>query len=154
MLGGLGGLVGGGRCQSPGGVLGSRGGHKSPVLGGQPGVKSARYAGEKATDADNRERLKRDLANLHAPFFGRFRCCMAIARGGKALRTFSGAVEGTIVLVEQGEGGFGYDPLFMPEGFNRTFGELPSETKNQLSHRARALAQVIEWLETGMESRP
>lgn len=134
-------------------VLSDDSGLEIDVLGGQPGVKSARYAGEKATDADNREMLKRELANLNAPFFGRFRCCMAIARGGKALRTFSGAVEGTIVLVEQGKGGFGYDPLFMPEGFDRTFGELPSETKNQLSHRARALAQVIEWLETGLESR-
>ena len=115
-------------------------------LGGQPGVKSARYAGEEATDADNREKLKRELSGVNAPFVGRFRCCMAVARGGKSVRTFSGAVEGRIVLQERGEGGFGYDALFVPDGFEHTFGELPSETKNQLSHRARALAQVIAWL--------
>lgn len=127
-------------------ILSDDSGLEVDALGGDPGVRSARYAGEKATDADNRERLKRELSSLNGPFISRFRCCMAVARGGKALRTFSGAVEGQIVLREQGEGGFGYDPLFIPDGFENTFGELPAETKNQLSHRARALAQVIEWL--------
>lgn len=133
-------------------VLSDDSGLEVDALGGQPGVKSARYAGEHATDADNREKLKRALGGINGPCHGRFRCCMALARGGKVLRTFSGAVEGTIVTDEQGEGGFGYDPLFVPEGFEQTFGELPPETKNGLSHRARAMAQVIEWLETRAQS--
>lgn len=133
-------------------VLSDDSGLEVDALGGHPGVKSARYAGESATDADNREKLKRELSGLNGPFAGRFRCCMAVARGGKAVKTFSGAVEGSLVLLEQGEGGFGYDPLFVPDGFEKTFGELPSETKNQLSHRARALAQVIEWLDSQAES--
>jgi XTP/dITP diphosphohydrolase len=116
------------------------------ALGGQPGVKSARYAGESATDEDHREKLKLALFDKTAPLTGRFRCCMAVARGGKSLQTFSGAVEGCLVLEERGEGGFGYDALFVPDGFEKTFGELSSETKNGLSHRARALAQVVEWL--------
>lgn len=132
-------------------VLSDDSGLEVDSLGGQPGVKSARYAGERATDADNREKLKRELAKMPgagegARICARFRCCMAVARGGSVLRTFSGAVEGEVVMAEQGEGGFGYDALFVPEGFAQTFGELPSETKNSLSHRARALAQVIEWL--------
>lgn len=127
-------------------VLSDDSGLEVDALGGQPGVRSARYSGANATDAGNREKLKREMAALNAPVYGRFRCCMAVARGGRALRTFSGAVEGTLVLQEQGDGGFGYDPLFVPQGFDRTFGELPAQTKNQLSHRARALAQVIEWL--------
>ena len=127
-------------------VLSDDSGLEVDALGGLPGVKSARYAGEKATDADNREKLKRELACLSAPFVGRFRCCMSVARGGKSVQTFSGAVEGRVVLQERGEGGFGYDALFVPDGFEQTFGELPLETKNHLSHRARALAQVIAWL--------
>ena len=129
-------------------ILSDDSGLEVDALGGHPGVRSARYAGEKATDADNREKLKRELSSLKGPFSGRFRCCMAVARAGKAVRTFSGAVEGQIVLQEEGDGGFGYDPLFIPNGFENTFGVLPAETKNQLSHRARALAQVIEWLAT------
>ena len=127
-------------------VLSDDSGLEVDALDGQPGVKSARYAGERATDADNREKLKHALAEKNAPFTGRFRCCMSVARGGKSLRTFSGAVEGRIVLQECGDGGFGYDALFIPDGFEKTFGELPAETKNTLSHRARALAQVVEWL--------
>lgn len=133
-------------------VLSDDSGLEVDALGRQPGVKSARYAGERATDADNREKLKRALRGISGPCRGRFRCCMALAREGKVLRTFSGAVEGTIVTEEQGEGGFGYDPLFVPEGFEQTFGELPPDTKNGLSHRARALEHVIEWLGTRAQS--
>lgn len=127
-------------------VLSDDSGLEVDALGGLPGVKSARYAGEKATDADNRAKLKLALADKSAPRTGRFRCCMTLARDGRTMRTFSGAVEGRLILEEQGAGGFGYDALFVPDGFEQTFGALPSETKNGLSHRARALAQVIEWL--------
>ena len=130
-------------------VLSDDSGLEVDALGGAPGVRSARYSGENATDAGNRARLKRELSQITAPvggFTGRFRCCMALARGGRALRTFSGAVEGRLILAEQGEGGFGYDPLFIPDTFDQTFGQLPAEVKNQLSHRSRALSQVIAWI--------
>ncbi len=125
-------------------VLADDSGLEVDALGGAPGVISARYAGAGATDADNRARLLREVTAFPSP--ARFRCVMALARVGKVLGTFSGAVEGAIVSSEQGVGGFGYDPLFVPAGFDQTFGELPAETKNGLSHRARALSAVREFL--------
>lgn len=128
-------------------VLSDDSGLEVDALGKAPGVISARYAGPGATDKDNRERLKRELRAIGATGSpARFRCCMALARDGQTLATFSGAVEGRVRLEEQGEGGFGYDALFEPEGHADTFGVLSAEVKNGLSHRARALQQVIEWL--------
>ena len=72
---------------------------------------------------------------------------MVVARAGQVLAYFSGAVEGRIIGERRGGGGFGYDPLFVPEGFDETFAELGGEVKNQLSHRARALQQVVGWLD-------
>jgi XTP/dITP diphosphohydrolase len=111
-------------------------------------VRSARYAGETANAADNRAKLKQELAQRPqtAPFTGRFHCCMVIAYGGAVLHITHGSVEGRLISEEQGAGGFGYDPLFIPDGFSDTFGLLPAETKNQLSHRARALAAMKETL--------
>ncbi len=134
-------------------VLSDDSGLEVDALGGQPGVWSARYAGVNATDADNREKMKHELAGVISrgappPFTGRFRCVMVLAQGGNALGSFSGAVEGTLLTHEQGEGGFGYDPLFVPTGYDVSFGVLPAEVKNRLSHRAQALKQVIEWLKT------
>jgi XTP/dITP diphosphohydrolase len=133
-------------------VLSDDSGLEVDALDGEPGVWSARYAGESATNADNRERLKRELAikifaGASPPFTGRFRCCMVLAKGGEVLGVFHGAVEGQLLTKEEGEGGFGYDPLFVPDGHDRSFGVLPLDIKNQLSHRARALAQVRDWLE-------
>ncbi|MEZ0275304.1 MAG: RdgB/HAM1 family non-canonical purine NTP pyrophosphatase, partial [Roseimicrobium sp.] len=133
-------------------VLSDDSGLEVDALGGAPGVYSARYAGVTATDADNREKLKLSLREKLAegagpPFTARFRCCMVLARGGESLGTFDGAVEGTLLLEEEGGGGFGYDPLFVPDGHNQSFGVLPSEVKNGLSHRARALAKVKAWLD-------
>lgn len=128
-------------------VLSDDSGLEVTALGNAPGVRSARYAGPQASDRDNRERVKAELRALglqasHA----RFRCCMALARAGQTLAVFDGAVEGTLLVEEQGEGGFGYDPLFIPEGCEDTFGQLPQEIKNTLSHRSQALAQVAAWL--------
>jgi len=132
-------------------VLADDSGLEVDALGGAPGIRSARYAGEKAADQENRNRLLRELARLnHAaeePMSARFRCAMAVAEAGKVLGTFSGRVEGRIVLAEAGTGGFGYDSLFIPDGYSQTFAELDAETKNRLSHRARAMEQVIGWLE-------
>lgn len=125
-------------------VLADDSGLEVDSLGGEPGVWSARYAGENATDADNRALLLKRLDGK--PSSGRFRCSMVLAQAGVELATFDGAVEGTVINDERGAGGFGYDPLFLPDGFFNTFAELPSETKNQLSHRARALEQAVRFL--------
>jgi XTP/dITP diphosphohydrolase len=132
-------------------VLSDDSGLEVDILDGAPGVISARYAGPNATDADNRMLLKEQLAEIakqtEAPMFtGRFRCCMVLAENGRVLGVFDGAVEGRLLLTEDGEGGFGYDPLFVPDGYENSFGVLPAEVKNQLSHRSRALAKVVAWL--------
>jgi XTP/dITP diphosphohydrolase len=131
-------------------VLADDSGLEVDALGGAPGVRSARYAGETANAADNRTKLKHELGKLPqtAPFTGRFHCCMVVAYGGAVLHVTHGSVEGHLIHEEQGVGGFGYDPLFIPDGFSDTFGLLPAETKNQLSHRARALAAMKETLAT------
>ena len=135
-------------------VLSDDSGLEVDALGGEPGVYSARYGGEGAGDAGNRERLKRELVSVGQDrengWTARFRCCMAVALDGVTLAVFNGAVEGRIVASEQGEGGFGYDPLFIPDGYKDSFGVLPAETKNSLSHRARALTQMVRWLEGQM----
>jgi XTP/dITP diphosphohydrolase len=82
-----------------------------------------------------------------SPRGARFRCTMVLAKGGTALADFCGTVEGSITESPRGAGGFGYDPLFTPEGYEQTFGELGSEVKNRLSHRARALELAVSWLE-------
>jgi len=117
------------------------------ALGGAPGVYSARFAGENATDYANNQLLQAKLKELpDAPRTARFRCVLALARCGEVIATFDGTVEGRVVETPVGPGGFGYDPLFVPDGYDQTFGELPPETKNAISHRSRALAQFVEWL--------
>jgi XTP/dITP diphosphohydrolase len=135
-------------------VLSDDSGLEVDALNGAPGVTSARYAGEGATDKDNRERLKREMAGLSpdVAFTGRFRCCMVLALNQDVLGVFDGAVEGRLLLAEEGEGGFGYDPLFVPEGHEHSFGVLPAVTKNGLSHRARALKKAVEWLRLNTEA--
>lgn len=126
-------------------VLSDDSGLEVDALDGDPGVYSSRYAGEEGNDALNNAKLLRELeetSNRQA----RFRCVMVLARQGEPLADFSGAVEGTILPDRQGEGGFGYDPLFVPDGFQESFAELGEEVKNSLSHRARALSQVAQWL--------
>jgi len=133
----------------PGYVLSDDSGLEVDALGGDPGVYSARYAGPQATDADNREKLLRELATDGArgkARSARFRCVICIARSGEVLGTFDGAVEGVIINQEKGEGGFGYDPLFVPAGYCETFAQLPAEVKNQESHRARAMTKAQEFL--------
>lgn len=129
-------------------VLADDSGLEVDVLGGAPGVRSARYAGETANAADNRAKLKTELVKQPQDirFSGRFRCCMVLARDGEVLHVTHGSVEGRLLTEEVGAGGFGYDALFIPDGFTDTFGVLPPETKNQLSHRARALAAMKEQL--------
>ena len=110
------------------------------ALQGAPGIYSARYAGEHATDADNVAKLLAELTACDpGPYSARFRCSLALAQGGKILKTFDGVVEGTIVGAPRGRSGFGYDPVFQPLGFEQTFAELSAAEKNRISHRARAI---------------
>jgi XTP/dITP diphosphohydrolase len=113
------------------------------ALQGAPGIYSARYAGEHGNDADNVARLLAQLAPYGpAARSARFRCCLALAREGEVLRIFEGFVEGIIVAGPRGHGGFGYDPVFQPQGFEQTFAELAAAEKNRISHRARAIQSL------------
>ena len=121
------------------------------ALGGAPGIYSARYAGDTATDKENIARLLEELARIGAQRDqrrARFRCVLALARNGQMLETFEGVVEGTIVDQPRGSHGFGYDPIFVPNGFEETFGELPGELKNSISHRAQAIRALRAGLAT------
>ena len=120
------------------------------ALGGRPGVWSARYAGDAATDADNNARLLAELAHLPAGRrAARYRCVLALVRTAEdaAPLIASGSWEGRIATSAAGSGGFGYDPLFVPEGLDVTAAELPAARKNALSHRAMALAALVAQLE-------
>ncbi|MBV8102111.1 MAG: RdgB/HAM1 family non-canonical purine NTP pyrophosphatase [Verrucomicrobia bacterium] len=129
-------------------VLADDSGLEVDALNGDPGVYSARYAGEDATDAQNRSKLIGLLKTLPArEFNSRFRCEMVLASKGEIKGSFSGAVEGIVVPLERGDHGFGYDSMFIPAGYRETFAELPSAIKNSLSHRARALDQVVAFLQ-------
>lgn len=118
------------------------------ALGGAPGVLSARYAGEHATDADRRALLLSSLTKTESTNRrARFVCAIAIAdANGEVLNVSEGICEGVITFAPRGESGFGYDPLFIPDGYNETFGELSDDIKNQISHRARALLKLREFL--------
>jgi XTP/dITP diphosphohydrolase len=130
-------------------VIADDSGLEVDALGGAPGIYSARYAGENASNEQNVVKLLRELAARNpsdARRSARFRCLIALARDGKLLDTFEGIVEGTIVDLSRGERGFGYDPIFRPKGFDKTFGELSAEIKNRISHRAKAIAALREAL--------
>ena len=126
----------------PGLVIADDSGLEVEVLGGAPGIYSARYAGAKATDKENIDRLLNELARIGAKRDqrrARFRCVLALGRNGQMLGTFQGIVEGSIVNQPRGLHGFGYDPIFVPKGFGHTFAELLAEVKNKISHRAKAI---------------
>jgi XTP/dITP diphosphohydrolase len=126
----------------PGLVIADDSGLEVDALGGAPGIYSARYAGAKAADKQNVDKLLEELVRIGAKDDerrARFRCALTLARGGRILGTFEGSVEGRITGRARGARGFGYDPIFVPEGFEQTFGELPAELKNKISHRAQAI---------------
>jgi XTP/dITP diphosphohydrolase len=141
--------------QLPALVIADDSGLEVNVLGGAPGTYSARYAGANATDKDKIDKLLRELARVRAKEDGRrarFRCVVALARNGNLLGIFEGIVEGKIADQVRGDSGFGYDPIFIPQGTEQTFGELPAKVKNAISHRAKAihaLAARLRRLEFG-----
>ncbi|KAB2641089.1 MAG: RdgB/HAM1 family non-canonical purine NTP pyrophosphatase [Verrucomicrobia bacterium] len=126
-------------------VLADDSGLEVDALGGAPGVWSSSFGGEEGNHALNNARLVTAIRG-QAERSARFRCTMVLAKAGIAQADFCGTVEGTLTDSPQGEGGFGYDPLFIPEGYHLTFAQLGQDIKNRLSHRARALTQVIAWL--------
>jgi XTP/dITP diphosphohydrolase len=141
--------------QLPALVIADDSGLELDALGGAPGIYSERYAGANATEQDKIAKLLRELARVRATDDrrrARFRCVAALARNGNLLGMFEGTVEGRIAEEARGDCGFGYDPIFVPDGFEQTFGELSTEVKNAISHRAkaiRALADRLRRLEFG-----
>lgn len=119
------------------------------ALGGAPGVYSARYApdAENGNDPKNYIQLLKDLINIPPQERGaRFVCCLALAYPDGRTKTFFGYAKGRIGHESRGKNGFGYDPVFFPEGFDRTFAEITAEEKDALSHRAKAIDKLAEFL--------
>jgi len=114
------------------------------ALGGEPGVYTARYAGESATFDDNNRKLLGNLTGIHGVNRrARFRCVFVLASPEGKEVSAEGRLEGFIADAPRGTHGFGYDPVFVPEGAERTLAELTAEEKNTLSHRARAAAELL-----------
>lgn len=136
------------------GVFADDTGLEIDALGGEPGVYTARWylmdegAQEAKTDlenfARNRAKALRELKNKDNRGC-QFRTVITLIRGEETIQV-EGIVRGRMATEEYGEGGFGYDPIFIPEGYDKTFGELPAELKNTISHRARALAELVKVL--------
>ena len=117
------------------------------ALAGRPGVHSARFAGPDADDARNNARLLQELAEVPADRRqAAFHCVIALCRPDGDCQTFSGELPGLILAQPRGEGGFGYDPLFLVPEYGKTLAELPLAVKNRISHRGRALARLKEFL--------
>lgn len=116
------------------------------ALNGAPGVRSARYAGEDATDADNNAKLLSALEGLQEEQRGAAFHCVFCLLGPDSMMEFSGKCPGHLLSEPKGADGFGYDPLFVPEGETRTFAEMADHEKNQISHRAKAVAALRAWL--------
>jgi XTP/dITP diphosphohydrolase len=130
-------------------VLADDSGMECDALDGAPGVFSARYGGIPSSPEKNMEKLLQELERVGATTpqqrSARFRCVLVLAKGGEVLASFDGTCEGMIALARKGTGGFGYDSLFIPQGYARTFGQLTEKTKMNLSHRGLALKRFVEW---------
>lgn len=114
------------------------------ALGGLPGVRTARWAGDDACDVNNRQKALRELAGAEDRS-ARFRTVVTLIQDGE-MKQVEGIVNGNIAQEEEGEGGFGYDPVFVPEGYDKTFASLSAEEKNSISHRGRAMEALRELL--------
>ena len=116
------------------------------ALDGRPGIYSARYA------PTSKERIEKLLGELKGceNRRARFVCAIAIAINGEVIETFEGEVKGVITDAPRGEGGFGYDPVFLPDGYDQTFGEMAANLKNSISHRANAFKKAMEFIEDEM----
>ena len=121
-----------------------------PALNGAPGVKSARYAGENASDADRVRKLLDEMAGIRdAARAAKFVCVTALARQGRAIAVVSDDVHGMIAPEPRGMNGFGYDPVFFVPEIAKTFAEATPEEKDRLSHRGKAFRKLLAFLESG-----
>ena len=116
------------------------------ALGGRPGVFSARYAGEEGNSEKNIDRLLREMEGI-TDRSARFRTVISLMTNG-IIKRFEGIAEGRIIHVRKGKEGFGYDPVFVPDGHGQSFAEMPLELKNQISHRGKASRKLIFYLST------
>jgi XTP/dITP diphosphohydrolase len=139
----------------PGTIIADDSGVEVDALGGAPGIHSARYAGQNATDKQNIEKLLGELSRIgpeDAECRARFRCVLALAFNGRVLGIFEGNLEGKIARRPRGFHGFGYDPIFVPKGFDQTLGDLSAEVKNRISHRAQAIRALAYRLKAAKPS--
>jgi len=113
------------------------------ALNGAPGVVSARYAGEDASDKENNFKLLKELEKFEEPYKAKF-VCASVYYNGKELISACGEMHGKIIKEARGSNGFGYDPLFVPDGYILTNGELELSEKNKISHRAKAFNELIK----------
>lgn len=128
-------------------VISDDSGISVPVLNNEPGIYSARYAGLNASDKDNNEKLKSELNKLgleKTPAF--YTACIALVYKNEVY-TVHGWMHGNVINKEIGENGFGYDPMFIPNGYEKTLGELPAEIKKEFSHRSKALKLAMKVLD-------
>lgn len=121
------------------------------ALNGAPGVRSARYAGENAADAEKTAKLLRTMEGIEDRS-ARFVCVIALAYRGNIAATFHGEVTGHIAGAPRGDGGFGYDPVFIPDGYDKTFAELGPEIKDTISHRSKAFALTEDFIRKELET--
>ena len=114
-------------------------------------ARTAAFRSSEYADSDP-ERIAKLLGELEGKENrrARFVCAIAIAFNGEVIETFEGEVKGTITLAPRGNGGFGYDPVFQPDGYDQTFGELPQEVKNKISHRANAFKKAMDFVDEEM----
>ena len=129
-------------------VLADDSGLEVDALGAAPGVWSSSFGGEEGNHQLNNERLMREMAGK-PDRNARFRCTLVLAKGGVEKGVFLGTVEGSIAVSPSGNGGFGYDPLFIPADHNATMADLGADVKSRLSHRAKAIQAFVRELETG-----
>ncbi len=134
-------------------VIADDSGLEVDFLGGRPGIYSARFAGEKATDEENNDKLLKLLKGVSLELrTARFVSVVALVWDGRKIYTAKGSCEGYIGYEPKGSGGFGYDPIFVIPEYNKTFAELPLALKNRISHRARALKKMKKTIENLINS--
>jgi XTP/dITP diphosphohydrolase len=123
-----------------------------PALNGEPGVYSSRYAGNNATDAENRKKLLSKMEILDdKDRFAYFECCIALASAENLQKSVCATCEGRIEKKERGGEGFGYDPIFIKHDYNKTFSEIKESLKNKISHRRKALDKILLTLQSIVE---
>ncbi|MGF1679326.1 MAG: XTP/dITP diphosphatase [Candidatus Methylacidiphilales bacterium] len=137
----------------PGWVLADDSGLEVDALQGAPGIYSARYAGEEKDDAANNQKLLQNLVGIPERDRGaQFQCVLALARHGNVVHTTRGVVRGRMLTEPRGDHGFGYDPLFLPDGFDKTTAEMTPEEKHTISHRGQAMHAMLIWLKDRVEA--